>query len=347
MGCSSSGRLVWKGYESGWRQQVAARGIDPDTVVYPFRVTPEMAEWARLADPPHSGALARLQRLQQALFDPHEFTFEYDGDLTLTAEQAFELRRGNCLAFTSLFVALTRSVGLRTFLVSVKRVIDVTKEENLVVINRHVVAGYAQAGKVYLFDFYLASNAPFAAHMLVDEVGSSALYHVNMGSVALKQGDVDSALENLELAATLAPKLSSAWVNLGVARRRARDVDGAMEAYQRALEARPGDPSALTNLAYIYTLRGMDDRARAALVAASEGASSPFSLIALAEAEEVRGRFMQAKKHLLRARRSYRRVPEVWDALAGFVSRRGDERAAKRYRERADRLRRRAAKTNS
>ena len=347
LACSTTSVSVRQTYEARWRKGVLARGVNPTRVVYPFEATPQMLEWARQIDPPASGDLLRLARLQRALFDTGEFKFVYDGNVTATAADAFETRHGNCLSFTSLFIALSRGLGMRTSLVTVQRKVEVSREEDLVIISRHVVAGYSLAGKLYLYDFYVASDEPYIQRRVLDDVTASALYHTNIGSVALKEGDVQGALTNLELATRLAPDVAAVWVNLGVARRRLGNLEGAAQAYEKALKAEPGDPSALTNLAYLYRLEGHEAEAKAALQAASRGPSSPYTLIALAGVEEVQGHLKDARRHLLRARRGYRHVPEVWDALARFASRRGDADRAARYRKKAERLREKAAASNS
>lgn len=347
LGCSSAGVTAGRSYQARWRKSVLARGVNPTRVVYPFEVTPEMLEWARKVDPQASDSLIRLKRLQRALFDTGEFKFIYDGNITATAADAFESRRGNCLSFTALFIALSRGLGMRTSLVTVQRKVEVSREEDLVIISRHVVAGYSLAGRLHLYDFYVASDQPYVQRRVIDDVTASAFYHTNIGSVALKQGDIEGALTNLELATQLAPDVAAVWVNLGVARRRLGDLTGAAQAYEKALLAEPGNPSALTNLAYLYRLRGHDAEAKAALQAASKGPSSPFTLIALAGVEEVQGNATDARRHLLRAKRAYRHVPEVWEALARFASRRGDTKRAERYREKAAKLRQKAAASNS
>ncbi len=346
-GCASTGPGELALGHDRWRSEVRARGLDPEEVVYPFAATPEMASWARAVTSQASGELGTLRRLQQVLFDPGQFDFTYDENINLTAEQAFAERRGNCLSFTSLFVALSRTLGYRTFLVSVDRVLDVAKEESLVIVNRHVVAGFTQAGTMHLFDFYISSEVPYVRHVIVDDVAASAMFAVNRGSMRLQHGDVAGSRSLFEQAARLAPNLAAAWINLGVARRRAGDVEGAFAAYQKALVADPGNPSALTNLAYLYTQLGRSDEARTALDAAAEGPSSPFSLIALADTEMARGDLESAHKHLRRARRGFRPVPETYEALARWARRAGRGRLAERYKVRAEELRQRAVELSN
>ena len=338
-GCASSSRNDMVFGEEAWRNVVSEKGYAPDQVIFPFNFTPEMKAWAEEATIGCTGPAAHLRHLQNALFNRGEFQFTYDEELTLTAKEAFELRRGNCLAFTSLFIALSRSIDLPTFLVSVERVLDVTREENLVIVNRHVVAGFREAGSLRLFDFYLSSEAPHLQQRIVDDLAGSAMYHTNIGGNLLKDDRLYEASAHLHLATMLDPDLAAAWVNLGVARRRDGDREGALRAYETALRSQPGNPSALTNMAYVFSEAGMHEEARDALRAAAEGSSSPFSLIALADVELARGQHDDAGKYLRRARWSYSDVPEVYDALARWAREGGQQNLAARYRERANRLR--------
>jgi len=166
------------------------------------------------------------------------------------------------------------------------------------------------------------------------------MYHTNLGGSAIREDDLDAARRHLDLAVALDPRLAPAWVNLGVARFRTGDAAGALEAYERALRVKPGHSSALTNMAFVYQQQGKEDQARTALVAASKGNSTPFTLIALADAEMARGNLDQARSYLHRARRRYGKEPEVYEALARLERHVGDPLRAGQYEKRAARLRR-------
>jgi len=324
-----------------WRMGIAERGIDSPDLVYPFATSPEMEAWAREVAGRYvgMGPVTRLKLLQQSMFDRDAFTFAYDETRTLTAAEAFEQRRGNCLAFTSLFVAASRSLGLRTFLVSVRRPPEYTRDEDLVVVNRHVVAGFIEGGHLHLFDFYVLSRVPYFQHEVVDDIMATAMYHNNLGGAAIRHDEPELALRHLELAVRLAPDLEQGWINLGVARSRSGDLDGALDAYQRALVIQPGHPSALTNMAYVYQQMGRDEEARNALVAAASSQSTPFSLVALADLEMARGDLHRAERYLRRARRIDREEPAVYEGFARLADYRSDSQNAVRFRRRAEVLR--------
>ncbi len=323
-----------------WAEVVRARGLDPAEVVYPFTITPEMEAWAEERMAAATSVLGRLERLQRGLFDEEGFPFRYDEELTLPAHEAFRRREGNCLSFTSLFVALARSQGYAVRLVEVKRVLEVSRDEGLVVINRHVVAGYPHGGRLYVYDFFETAESRYIGYRIADDVTASALFHTNLGARWLLEDVYAEALHQLTLATRLDPGLASAWVNLGVVKRRLGDQDGALEAYRRALEAAPGNASALTNLAHLYTRQGRPEEARLALLAAARGSSSPYSLLALARLEAERGRIRDAWKYLARARSTDPTIPEIWEAMGNLAAASGDPARARRYHRKAAKLRR-------
>jgi Flp pilus assembly protein TadD len=332
------------GYED-WRQAVTELSLNPQEVVYPFHATDEMLAWAKLKLAPYmtNGPDVRLLGLQKAFFEQGEFQFEYDQALTLTAEEAFAARNGNCMSFTSLFVALARGVGIPTFLVTVERQPDVGMDEGLVVVNRHVVAGYRAPTRLYTYDFYVSSSTQVVSRGIVDDLGASAIYHTNIGGMAIREGDLDGAVRNLTIATVLAPGWAPAWVNLGVAYSRLGDDESAFDAFQRALAAEPGNSSALSNLAKLYREQGRIEEADNAMRAAAEGTRNPFTLISMADAEIHRGDLDKARQYLRRARWWFAGEPHVFDALARLADVEGDAERARRYREKARDLRHEAA----
>ena len=328
-----------------WAHELRSRGVDPAEAVYPFGSSPEIDAWMGEALGSRLGVsgLSQLVALQSALFDP-AFSFTYDADLTLTAAEAFELRRGNCMSFTVLFVTMARNLGIETFLVAVERSPEVARDEGLVIINRHVVAGYrGGASDLTLFDFYVTTSGPYIQRRVIDDVTATAMYHTNLGGAAIRDGALDEAIRHLGIATALLPDWAPGWINLGVARSRAGDVGGAFEAYSRALEAEPQNSSALTNIAFIYRQQGRNEEAETALRAAAHQTTNPFTLIAMADVEMLRGRPSAAAKFLRKARWWYGDEPEVHDALARLAELRGNADSAARHRRQAEALRAQAA----
>jgi Flp pilus assembly protein TadD len=337
---AAAGRDEVFGFEA-WQQAVSDLPLDPAEVVYPFHATEEMRLWARektvvyqAASPP-----VILQALQYAFFDKGEFEFEYEQARTLTAEEAFAARSGNCMSFTSLFVAMARSLDHPAVLVSVERQPDVEKDGALVVVNRHVVAGLREPNRLYTYDFYYSDSVPAISPRIIDDIEASAIYHTNIGGHAIREGDLDGALRNLRIATVLAPDWAPSWVNLGVTLSRMGDPEAAFDSFQRALEAEPGNSSALVNLAKLYREQGREEEADHAMRAAAEGTRNPFTMIAMADVEMLRGRYDEAHQYLRRARWWYGKEPQVYDALARLARLEGELDKAEKYRRRAAELR--------
>ncbi len=323
-----------------WKTAVIARGIDPAEVVYPFSATPEMQAWAQemMEGAGSVGPLKRLKILQTALFDREHFDFEYDSLLTLSGQQAFAQRRGNCMAFTALFISLGRSLGIPTALVSVQKVPDVHRVDGLVIVNRHVVAGYRGPNELNLFDFYVTSSAPPIHQRIISDVRASAMHHTNSGGAALRAGDLVEARRHFELSVKLAPEWAPGWVNLGVVEYREGRAAEALKAYAKALEAEPSNSSALTNIAGIHRDQGHDEAARTALMAAARQTRNPFTLIAMADIEMNNGNLGKARSYLRRARWWFSSEPEVYAAMARLAQIEGEDKAVTRHLMRAAKL---------
>lgn len=328
------------GYDA-WQQAIGELPLDRADVVYPFHATPEMRDWAREKTAVYQAASPPviLQALQYAFFDKGEFEFEYEQSRTFTAEEAFASRHGNCMSFTSLFVAMARALDYPAVLVSVERQPDVEKDGALVVVNRHVVAGLREPNRLYTYDFYYSDSVSAISPHIIDDIEASAIYHTNIGGHAIREGDLDGALRNLRIATVLAPDWAPAWVNLGVTQSRMGDPEAAFDSFQRALEAEPGNSSALVNLAKLYREQGREEEADHAMRAAAEGTRNPFTMIAMADAEMLRGRYDEAHQYLRRARWWYGKEPHVYDALARLARLEGELDKAEKYRRRAAELR--------
>lgn len=80
--------------------------------VFPFFLSRSPASRRARAAAGEGTDRERLKSLQQFLFDEERFPFEYETRGTYGAQEAFRLRRGNCVSFTSLFIALGRSLGI-------------------------------------------------------------------------------------------------------------------------------------------------------------------------------------------------------------------------------------------
>ena len=230
-----------------WDRMVHDAGLDPAAVDNPLGFSEEMTAFA--SDIAGVGdERERLVRQHRQLFDRSKSTFEYEEQVTLTAREAFETRRGNCVSFTNLFVGLARSIGIGAQAVMFERRSSLDVEGDLQIFNTHLAAGYRIGNRALVFDFFNLQSEREFGFSLLDDRSHAGIYFSNRGTDVLRAGDIDGALHWLELATRIAPGLGAAWGNLGVARRRSGDVDGAIEAHLFALELEPYEHRALANL---------------------------------------------------------------------------------------------------
>jgi hypothetical protein len=243
--------------QAAWEKAVRSRGVDPDEITNPLQWTEEMRtkaeEVARL------GSInQKLDQIQFYLFDERHFQFSYEPDTTLTAREAFETGHGNCVSFTNLFIALARSVGLPVEAALVFRSQDPETEGDLIIVNNHIVAAYRTGNRTFLYDFYRFREGAVVGFEPIDDLWNTSVYLNNMGTRALRRGELQEALRLLEASVSLAPRFTAALGNLGVVRRRTGNIDGAMEAYLRALRLKEHNPTIRSNVAKLVHVETME-----------------------------------------------------------------------------------------
>jgi tetratricopeptide (TPR) repeat protein len=290
----------------------------------------------RMAGP--GTAAEKLGRLQQALVERRDFGFEREIGGTFTAAEAFRERRGNCVSFTNLFIAMGRSVGIPLNASLVKRRPESEKRGELVVVYAHMVAVRPRGSVSQVYDFWGQGSDPSAELVPLSDLDVAGIGLGNRGVGKLEAGNVAGAAVEFETAVRLAPRLPGLWANLGLARWRSGDEAGALAAYARGLQIDPGSATVLQNLAVLYSETGRAVQARAALAAANSGETTPYSLIARADLELAAGQVDDALRLYKRVRSMAPRLVEPWVGVARAEQALGHLRAAKKAALRARRL---------
>src|ERR1035437_1063870 len=86
-----------------WTRAIRERGAAPAGIPSPLETTDEMRAFAK--EVAGGGSMFdRLTRIQGTMFDRAMFTIDQESPETLTAAEAFQRRRGNCVSFTNLFL---------------------------------------------------------------------------------------------------------------------------------------------------------------------------------------------------------------------------------------------------
>ena len=256
----------------------------------------------------------KLRRLFDGMKRDGLFALVYSGVETRTVRETFRERRGNCLSFTMMFVALAREAGL-----DVKyQLVDVpptwSAETELIVVRSHVNAvvktGF-DSSAVVDFNLFDAKSGYSRRDVADDYV--LGLFYSNVGAESLIDKDYELAFRHLRESATVAPRSVAAWVNLGALYSRQGSSDYAEAAYLHALAIEPNNRSALNNLARLYTARG--DVALAEIYAQRVRRyqdTNPYFHYSLARDAYVNGRLDEALDEIHRALRLKRDEPEFY-----------------------------------
>ena len=336
-GCASFEAVP--GYEvspAAWRAGAARRGVDPADVPNPFAMTPAMTAAARqLAGVGDDEQ--KLGRLRDAILIGPGYTFEYQRDSTFSAAEAFENRRGNCVSFTNLFIALGRSLGIRLQAALASTRGSSERQGDLIVTYNHMVAVFTLTGSrtAKAYDFYRSAEPLDGRLTLLDDYAVAAIRASNDGIAHLHRGEAAEAVHDLEIAVKLAPGLGSLRANLGLAKWRAGDVAGAFEVIRKGLEIEPRGAALLQNLAALYVDAGKPAEARAALSALDVGRASPYVLIVRGDLDLRAGDVKRALRSYHDAARLDPAIADPWLAIARAELGRGRPDAARKAAQKA------------
>jgi len=318
--------------------ELRQRGLDPAKIVIPFATTQAMRDWVRKEVPASGDPVERLNLLLRVLSSNSGLQLEYESDTTVTAAEAFELHKANCLSYTNLFVGLARELGVAAYFLEVDDIERFTREGDFVVVSGHVTAAFGEPQERQILDFTQGQQAErYREVRQISDLRAIALYYSNRGAAELRAGRYGSALNWLSTSVALDPQLAGAWINLGVARRRLADYDGAEAAYRRALVADPKALSAYQNLAAVLHLRNRHEEANDLLkIQVSSKSRNPFLYLELGDVSLRQRRFEEAAGYYRHALRLDREAAEVRAALGLLAWQQGHRREAARWLRRAE-----------
>ena len=204
----------------------------------------------------------RMRRLLSAMIESGLMSLDYDDSTTKTARETFHDRVGNCISFTSLFVALGREANLDVSF----QIVDVPpiwySDSNLIILNNHVNALVRQNfGSRVVVDFNVTDLKGDYETREVSDDYALALYFNNIAMDALRAGEVRESFKLLKKSIETYPRIVDTWTNLGVLYARNEEYEHAIKAYSIALKLDKTHRPSLTNLAAVYRNMGDNETA--------------------------------------------------------------------------------------
>jgi len=210
----------------------------------------------------YPSAQTRLELLTLAITSSGVLNFKYDENRTLTAEEAFEARAGNCIGFANMMVALARAAGLDAHYQEVLiRPEWSDYEDDTVLLFNHVNVVIDTLRMSWVVDVSGMTIRPTERRRIIGDSYAKALYLNNIAVESLLVNDLPTAYAYMRKAVEADSRATDPWVNLGVLYGRNDQLDDAAFAFNRALAIDPAEHSAMSNLYEVYLEQGKLDLA--------------------------------------------------------------------------------------
>ena len=301
-----------------------------------LRTTPEMSAFVEQYAQAERGRQSPAWSLAYAALDPYVLEFSYQPQVTLTADEAFRQRRGNCLTFSAMLVAMAREAGLSAHFQEVVIPPNWSAVNDTVLVSKHVNAVVSDKGRNYAIDVSRRKTSPREIIRPLSDREAQAQYYNNLGADALVREELGLAYANFTRALEIQPGLAYVWSNIGVVFRRNDQIADAIFAYRTALQYDPDHKASLNNLHTIYTEEGnLEEAAELAERVERNRRKNPYYLLYLAEVASEERRWSDAIELLDRAIRIDEQEYRFHYALAQAQFHAGQEDVARSSLDRA------------
>lgn len=288
----------------------------------------------------------RLNRLVDFMFKPGGMELKYD-DTTRTVEQTFNDRKGNCLAFTQIFIELARLAGLEAEMQESENVLISSSDLETLVYTGHVSAAVTIMRRKHEVQFDPNNPIVKGTTNIISRERAVAHYYNNLGAELMAAGDLELADQHFTRALALAPDMVSIYNNRGVLKLRQQRADLAEADFLSALRHDPTRISVLSNLISLYRSQNrMDQMALYSKRLAEAEANNPYFHFMQGLRLEAEQSFSEAIAHFEAAAKLDRLQPLYPLGLARCYAALGQESTAAGYARRAERLSKRKPSTS-
>jgi Flp pilus assembly protein TadD len=300
----------------------------------------EMRAFLRSHVNPGGTDVFRMQQLIDALMGTTSFKLEYDENTRIAAE-TFRLQRGNCLSFTTLFVAMARGTGLKADFQEVEIPPDWSTRTDVFVLNLHInVIVQLGASGSRAIDFNVGD---FKSTYEVDKISDRrAIAHFfnNMGVERMQSGDTVDAVAFFRRAIIDGDgEFAPPWTNLGMLYRKGGFLEHAEAAYLQALVVDKNDDVAMSNLVSLYEMQGDQEKLQVyQKKVGKHRLRNPHLRYSLAREAFSDGDYDAAIEHLKQATRRVTDKPEYFFLLGVCYLMKGDEEKARRWTTKAEKV---------
>jgi tetratricopeptide (TPR) repeat protein len=205
---------------SAARLRAEARG-ERIALVNPLELPPEALAEAEEAVRGLTHADSRLQLLAKHLEARGYLHVESMPGRSPTAREAFETRRGDCMAYALLLTAMARHVGVPVYFVHVTEVHDYYEHGGHFFVSSHVAVGQGSGPNATVVDMTRQiADWRLAVYDGIDDGAALALYYNNAAVDLMLSGTPAEAERLLAFLLEREPGIVELYTNLAVARSR-------------------------------------------------------------------------------------------------------------------------------
>lgn len=287
----------------------------------------------------HHGRTLKLHELLYAIITEGSFGLEYD-ERTRTAQETFAARRGNCLSFTNMFVAMAREVGINATYQEIDIPPNWTHEGDIYMLTRHVNVIVDMGGNIVKeVDFNIDDFQSSYNRKIISDARALAHYYSNIGAEFLQQDKPLEALRFFRKAATGDESFAPVWSNLGALYSRAGHFDYAEAAYLQALRLNPEELVAMSNLGQLYQFQGKTELADRYFARSNQHRmQNPYYRYHLARKAFLGKDYEAAIKHLKYSLRKKKGEDTFYFLMGLSYLGKGDEVVAQRWLKKAEEI---------
>lgn len=186
-----------------------------------------------------TGAKERLREIVDLILEPRGLGFAYDAEATFDARETFRRRRGNCVSFSFLVVAVAREFGLRASFQSIESAIRWDRFGDIVASVRHLNIRVETFDAIYVVDLQpdFIVSPKLESIRVVHDKRACAQFYSNTGFFRFVHGEAQEALRYLTIATAIDPGYAGAWANRAAVLTEMGDPGAARKSYEQALRA--------------------------------------------------------------------------------------------------------------
>jgi tetratricopeptide (TPR) repeat protein len=297
-------------------------GPDASSIPIPYQADAEMIAFARAAVAGEGTTRGKVDALMRAITAKAQLNVRYDLGSSITAREVFDSGRANCIAYTNLFVALARSVGLEALYADVTERTHYVRRASMVIHIGHICAAVRDGPSVLLVDFADASRLRYLGYRLIDDVEAVANFVINQGfdfGGLMAAGDTrdarlvfsDQDMEKFRLALRIKPGFAKGLLNFGTAYLLRGQPQVAERCFRDAIRSDPDYGPAYTALGGLLAgQQRVDDAISLYEQAASRQKHNPYLYYNLALVDFRLRRYKDAAKAARQATRVASRYGE-------------------------------------